>query len=72
MRKKMTRENNQRTRHKNPKFKDFYEEDFCEEDQAEMQQRRKKLSKRSQWKDTDKENGSLFSTMDKKRKEKRR
>jgi hypothetical protein len=55
MGKKMNKEKDQRTRHKNPKFKDSYDEDFSCDDQIEIQQRRKKLGKRSQWKNTDKE-----------------
>jgi len=55
MGKKMNTEKTQRTQHKNPKFKDSYDENFNDEDRIEMQQRRKKLSKRSQWKHSDKE-----------------
>lgn len=55
MGKKMNTEKNQRTRHKNPKFKDSDDENFSNDDVIEMQQRRKKLGKRSQWKNTDKE-----------------
>jgi hypothetical protein len=55
MREKMNTEKNQRTRHKNPKFKDSDDENFSNDDVMEMQQRRKKLGKRSQWKNTDKE-----------------
>ncbi len=53
--KKMSREKNQRTRHKNPKFKDSDDENFSDDDVIEMQQRKKKLGKRSQWKNTGKE-----------------
>ncbi|MBI9088713.1 MAG: hypothetical protein JEZ12_05825 [Desulfobacterium sp.] len=51
----MNKEKIQRTRHKNPKFKDSYDEDFSDADQMQMQQRRKKLGKKSQWVKTDKE-----------------
>jgi len=51
----MNREKNQRPRHKSPKFKDSYDENFDDDDLIEMQQRRKKLGKRSQWKNSDKE-----------------
>lgn len=53
--KKMNKEKNQRTRHKNPKFKDSDDENFSDDDVLEMQQRRKKLGKRSQWKNTGRE-----------------
>jgi len=55
MGKKMSTEKHQRTRHKNPKFKESDDENFSEDDVIEMQERRKKLRKKSQWKNTDKE-----------------
>jgi len=51
----MNTEKHQRTRHKNPKFKASDDENFSKDDAIEMQQRRKKLGKRSQWKNLDKE-----------------
>ncbi|MBT6338173.1 MAG: hypothetical protein HOJ48_02640 [Desulfobacula sp.] len=51
----MNRERIQETRHKNLKFKESYDENFNDDDRIEMQQRRKKLNKRSQWKHSDKE-----------------
>lgn len=53
--KKMSKEKDQKTRHKIPKFKESDDENFSDDDVIEMQQRRKKLGKRSQWKNTDKE-----------------
>lgn len=52
---KMNIEKHHRTRHKNRKFKVSDDENFSRDDVIEMQQRRKKLGKRSQWKNTDKE-----------------
>lgn len=51
----MSRDKIQKTKHKNPKFRESYDEEFCDDDQMEMQKRRKKMGKRSQWKNTDKE-----------------
>ena len=51
----MSKEKDQKTRHKIPKFKESDDENFSDDDVIEMQQRRKKLGKRSQWKNTDKE-----------------
>jgi len=51
----MNIEKHHRTRHKNRKFKVSDDENFSKDDVVEMQQRRKKLGKRSQWKNTDKE-----------------
>ena len=51
----MTRERKKGTKQKSPKFKESYDEDFSWEDQQEMQKRRRKLGKKSQWKDNTKE-----------------
>ena len=51
----MTRVTNKKTKQKHPKFKDSYDEEFCWEDEREQQNRRRKLGKKSQWKNSTKE-----------------
>lgn len=46
---------NRKPKHKNPKFKESHDEEFCWEDEKEKQSRRRKLGKKSQWKDNTKE-----------------
>jgi hypothetical protein len=39
-------ENSKKTKHKSPKFRDYYDEEFNEQDEREIQQKRKKLDKK--------------------------
>lgn len=39
-------ENSKRQKHKNPKFRDYYDEDFTEDDDNDLNKRKKKLGKK--------------------------
>lgn len=52
----MTKEIEKKPKQKTPKFKDSYDEEFSWEDEMEIQTRRRKLGKKSQWKENTKEN----------------
>lgn len=39
-------EKDKKSKHKNPKFREYYDEEFNEEDELELNKRRKKLGKK--------------------------
>lgn len=51
----MSKESDKKAKRKDPKFKDSYDEEFSWEDEVEILSRRRKLGKKSQWKNTTKE-----------------
>jgi hypothetical protein len=53
---KMSKEIDKKPKQKTPKFKESYDEEFSWEDEVEIQNRRRKLGKKSQWKENTREN----------------